>query len=47
MGKIEDYKIGNSTLKIYSRLPYRLECKFEELIFEMRRNMVGKPTDFD
>ncbi len=47
MGKIEDYKIGNSILQIYSRLPYRLECQFEELIFEMRKNMAGKPTDFD
>ena len=47
MGKVEDYKVRNSILKIYSRLPYRLGCKFEELIFEMRKNMAGKPTDFD
>ena len=47
MGKVEEYKIGNKTLKIYSRLPYRLECVLEELIFKMAEGMKGKLSDFE
>ena len=54
MGKIEEYKIDESNtfdesniLKIYSRLPYRLECILEELIFKMAEGMEGKLSDFE
>jgi hypothetical protein len=47
MGKIEEYKIGDLTLKIFSRLPYRMECKLEELIIKMSEGMEGKLSDFE
>ncbi|BDI54904.1 MAG: hypothetical protein [Thorarchaeia virus VerdaV2] len=47
MGKIEEYKIGEVSLKIFSRLPYRLECKLEELVIKMAEGMEGKLSDFE
>jgi len=47
MGKIEEYKIGEVSLKIFSRLPYRMECKLEELIIKMAEGMEGKLSDFE
>ena len=47
MGKIEDYKIGDTTLKILSRLPYRLECRLEELIIKMGEGIQGKLSDLE
>ena len=43
--KIEDYVIGDNVLKIYSILPYRLECKLEELIVKMSTGMEGDHSD--
>lgn len=47
MVKLEEYKIGEEILKIFSRLPYRLECRMEELIIEMAEGMQGKISDFE
>jgi len=47
MGKIEEYKIGEVSLRIFSRLPYRMECKLEELIIKMAEGMEGKLSDFE
>ena len=47
MGKIEEYKIEGHILKIFSRLPYRMECKLEELLVKMAEGMEGKLSDFD
>ncbi len=47
MGKIEEYKIGKKVLKIYSRLPYRMECMLEELILKMAEGMEGKLSEFE
>ena len=47
MGKIEEYKIDGKVLKILSRLPYRLECRLEELIIKMGQGMEGKLSDFE
>ena len=47
MGKIEDYEIDGKILKIYSRLPYRKECRLEELIIKMGEGMEGKISDFE
>jgi len=48
MGKIEDYEIDESNiLKIYSKLPYRLECRLEELIIEMGQGIKGKFSEFE
>ncbi len=47
MGKIEEYDCGSMILKILSRLPYRLECRLEELIIEMGQGMEGKISDFE
>ncbi|KKN27828.1 hypothetical protein LCGC14_0860490 [marine sediment metagenome] len=43
--KIENYTIGDKILQIYSRLPYRLECKLEVLIMKMSQGMKGDPND--
>ncbi|KKM91309.1 hypothetical protein LCGC14_1229850 [marine sediment metagenome] len=45
MGKVEDYEIGKFKLQIYSRLPYRSECVLEELIFKIRENITGDPSN--
>jgi len=47
MVKLEEYKIGDTVLKIYAKLPYRLECKLEELIIKMAEGMEGKISDFE
>lgn len=47
MVKIEDYDCGYMNLKIYERLPYRLECQLEALIIKMAEGMQGKLSDFD
>ena len=47
MGFVEDYKIGEVSLRIFSRLPYRMECKLEELIIKMAEGMEGKLSDFE
>ncbi len=47
MKKTDAYKIGVHSLEIYSRLPYKLECKLEELIFKIREGMEGEPSNFD
>lgn len=45
MRKTEDYFIENNILKIYSVLPYRMECKLEELIIKMSIGMNGDIND--
>jgi len=47
MGKLEDYDCGSMVLKILTRLPYRLECKLEELIIKMGQGIEGKLSEFD
>jgi hypothetical protein len=47
MGFVEDYKIGKITLKIFSRLPYKMECKLEELLIKMGQGMGNKLSDFE
>lgn len=47
MGKIEDYEIDGKILKILSRLPYRKECRLEELVIKMGQGMEGKISDFE
>jgi len=47
MGKIEEVEIKENILKIFSRLPYRMECKLEELIVKMAEGMEGKLSDFE
>ncbi len=47
MGKIEELKIGTKVLKIYPRLPYRMECKMEQLIIKMAEGLEGKISDFE
>ena len=47
MVKMEDYDCGYMVLKIFEKLPYRLECKLEELIIKMAEGMEGKLSDFE
>lgn len=47
MGKIEDKEFGWGLIKFFSRLPYRMECKLEELIVKMSEGMEGKLSDFE
>jgi len=47
MGKLEDYNCGNMVLKILSKLPYRIECMLEELIFKLFEGMKGDISDLD
>lgn len=51
MGKIEEKFFGIHpdihTIKFFSRLPYRMECKLEELIVKMADGMEGKLSDFE
>jgi len=47
LSKIDDFLIGEHILKIYSRLPYRMECKLEELIITMGQGMDGKLSEFE
>ncbi|BDI54935.1 MAG: hypothetical protein [Asgard archaea virus VerdaV3] len=48
MGKIEERKFGGiHPMKFFSRLPYRMECKLEELIIKMAEGMEGKLSDFE
>jgi hypothetical protein len=47
MGKTEEKEFGGNLIKFFSRLPYRLECKLEELIIEMAEGMEGKLSDFE
>ena len=47
MSKIDDFLVGEHLLKIYSRLPYRIECKLEGLIIEMGQGMEGKLSELE
>ena len=47
MGKIEEKEFGGIPVKFFSRLPYRMECKLEELIIKMAEGMEGKLSDFE
>jgi len=47
MGKTEEKEFGNTVIKFFSRLPYRMECKMEELIVKMSEGMEGKLSDFE
>ncbi|KKM18009.1 hypothetical protein LCGC14_1670060, partial [marine sediment metagenome] len=47
MGKIIELLVNDQSLKIYSRLPYRMECKLEELIIKMGQGMEGKLSEFE
>ena len=47
MSKIDDFVVGEHSLKIYSRLPYRMECKLEKLIIEMGQGMEGKISELE
>ena len=48
MGKIEEKEFGGMhPIKFFSRLPYRMECKLEELIIRMSEGMEGKLSDFE
>jgi len=47
MVKLEEYKIGDTVIKIFHKLPYRLECRLEELIIKMAEGMEGKLSDFE
>jgi len=47
MGKIEEKEFGEISVRFFSRLPYRMECKLEELIIKMAEGMEGKLSDFE
>lgn len=47
MGKTEEFDFGGTVIKFFSRLPYRMECKLEELIIKMAEGMEGKLSDFE
>ena len=48
MGKIEEFEFGGlHPIKFFSRLPYRMEYKLEELIVGMADGMEGKLSDFE
>ena len=46
MGKIEEIDFDGDLIKFFFRLPYRMECKLEELIIRMAEGMEGKLSDF-
>lgn len=47
MGKTEEHDFEGDVIKFFSRLPYRMECKLEELIIAMSEFMEGKLSDFE
>jgi len=47
MGKTEEFDFGGNVIKFFSRLPYRMECKLEELIVKMSEGLEGKLSDFE
>ncbi len=47
MSKIDDFLVGEHLLKIYSRLPNKMECRLEGLIIEMGQGMEGKLSEFE
>jgi len=47
MGKTEEKEFGGTVIKFFSRLPYRMECRLEELIVKMSEGMKGKLSDFE